>query len=108
MARLESLALDGSLPRVGALIKTSVVVIPHHHKMSLNNSLSSGVIRPQLITVKVSIPAGFMWASSVGSVVIKILLERDGKKEENKTAISCFLKSTKECKQGYRKHMYDL
>ena len=108
MARLESLALDGSLPRVGALIKTSVVVMPHLHKMSLNNSLSSCVIRPQLITVKVSIPTGFMWASSVGSVVIKILLERVGKKEENKAAISCFLKSTKESKRGYRKQMFDL
>ena len=29
-------------------------------------------------------------------------------KEENKTAISCYLKVTKESKQGYRKRMYNL
>ena len=29
-------------------------------------------------------------------------------KNENKTAISCYLKATKESKRGYRKRMYDL
>ena len=29
-------------------------------------------------------------------------------KEENKTAISCYLKATKESKRGYRKRMYNL
>ena len=28
-------------------------------------------------------------------------------KEENKTAISCYLKATKESKRGYRKRMYN-
>ena len=32
MARLGSLALDGSLPRDGVLIKTLVVVTLHHYK----------------------------------------------------------------------------
>ena len=31
MARLGSLALDGSLPRDGVSIKTLVVMSPHHH-----------------------------------------------------------------------------
>ena len=29
-------------------------------------------------------------------------------KEENKTAISCYLKATKKSKQGYRKRIYNL
>ena len=41
-------------------------------------------MRQELITVKVSRPAGVLWESSVGLVVIKFLLERNGKKKKTR------------------------
>ena len=60
---------------------------------------------PELIIIKVSHPAG------VGRVVHshhQNTARMRWTKEENKTAICCYIKEKKESKQEYRKRMYDL
>ena len=60
---------------------------------------------PELIIIKVSHPAG------VGRVVHshhQNTARMRWAKEENKTAICCYIKEKKESKQEYRKRMYDL
>ena len=47
MATLRSLALDGSLPRGAASIKTLVVVTPHHHKPFMSKNVIEEFLKQQ-------------------------------------------------------------
>ena len=113
MVRMGSLALDGSFPRDGVSIKTLVVVTIHHHKPlmsenALNNSLNNSVNEARTDNCEGLLLGKCPVGKQRGPGRYQITARKKWTKEENKTAISCYLKATKESKPGYRKRMHNL
>ena len=108
MVRLGSLALDGSFPRDGVSIKTLVVVTPHHHKPlisenTLNNSLNNSVNEARTDNCEGLLLGKCPVGKQRGPGRYQITARKKWTKEENKTAISCYLKTKNENKWVYRK-----
>ena len=76
--------------------------------MSLNNFLNIGVNRGRIDNCEGLSPSRCPARKQRGPGRHKITARKKWTKEENKTAISCNLKATKESKRGYRKRMYNL
>ena len=75
--------------------------------MSLNNFLNNAVNKATTDNCE-GLPPGRCTAGKYrGSGRHQITTRKRWTKEENKTAISCYLKATKESKRGYRKRMYN-
>ena len=75
--------------------------------MSLNNFLNNAVNKATTDNCE-GLPPGRCTAGKYrGPERHQITARKRWTKEENKTAISCYLKATKESKRGYRKRMYN-
>ena len=64
-------------------------------------------MKPELIIVKFSRPAGVLRGKSWAQSRHPITAGKRWTKEENKTAISCYQKATKESNRGHRKRGYN-
>ena len=76
--------------------------------MSLNNSLSNGVNDARDNSWESISPGRCPAGKQDGPSRYQITVAKKWTKEETKTAISCYLKATKESKGGYRKRMHNL
>ena len=76
--------------------------------MSLNNSLNNGVNEARTDNCEGLSPRRCPAGKQRGPGRHQITVRKKLKKEENKTAISCYLKATKESKRGYRKRVHNL
>ena len=77
-------------------------------KRSLNNSLHNGVNEARTDNCEGLSPGKCSASKQHGSGRHQNTARKKWKREENKTAISCYLKATNESKQGYRRRMYNL
>ena len=80
--------------------------------MSLNSFLNNGVNEARTDNcegvLRVFSPGRYSAGKERGPGLHQITARNKWTKEENKTAIFCHLKATKESKRGYRKRMYNL
>ena len=76
--------------------------------MSLNNSLNNSVNEARTDNCEGLSPGRCPAGKEHGPHHHQITARMKWTKQENKTAISCYLKATKESKQGYRKQMHNL
>ena len=111
MAKVGSLALDGSFPRDGVSIKTLVVVHPISTnflrvKMSLNNYLNNDVNETRTDNCEGFLLGRCPTGKQCWPGRHQITARNKWTKEENKTAISCYLKARQERKQRYRKRVH--
>ena len=76
--------------------------------MSLNNSLSNGVNEDRDNNWESISPSRCPAGKQDGPSRDQYTVVKKWTKEETKTAISCYLKATKESKGGYKKQMHNL
>ena len=76
--------------------------------MSLNNSLHNGVNEARTDNCEGLSPGRCPVGKQRGPGCHQISARKKWKKEENKAAISCYLKATKESRREYRKRMHNL
>ena len=76
--------------------------------MSLNNSLNNSVNEARTDNCEGLSPGRCSAGKQRGLGRHQNTARKRWTKEETKTAISCYLKATKESKRGYRKRKYDL
>ena len=76
--------------------------------MSFNNYLNNGISDTRTNNCEGFSPGRCPAGKQRGPGRHQITARKKWTKEENKTAISCYLKATKESKRGYRKRMHNL
>ena len=76
--------------------------------MSFNNSINNSANDARIDNWEGLLPGKCPAGKQRGPCCHQITAKKKWTKEENTTAIFCYLKGTKESKRGYRKRMYNL